>query len=84
MSESCRFRQRERYGACDYVQGLGKALPNKIPTQDQIEHNASRFCCCSHFAVINARPLVLADKTPRAYAKFGPAVESCFKNYCLC
>ena len=45
--------------------------------QDKIEHNASWFCCCSHVEVINVRPLVLADKTPRAYAKFGPAVESC-------
>ena len=31
MSEPCQFRQDEGYGACDDVQGLGKALPNKIP-----------------------------------------------------
>ena len=31
MSEPCRFRQGKGYGACDDAQGLGKALPNKIP-----------------------------------------------------
>ena len=29
MSEPCRFRQGEGYGACDDAQGLGKATPQQ-------------------------------------------------------
>ena len=36
MSEPCRFRQGERYGACDDVQGLGKATPQQDSSQDKI------------------------------------------------
>ena len=66
MSEFSPLGGNERYGACDDVQGLGKATPQQDSRAAKFEHNASWFCCCSHFAVINARPLVLTDKTPRA------------------
>ena len=60
-----------------YKAGFGEGYSPTRFRVAEFEHNASWFCCCSHFVIINYRPLVLADKTPRAYAKFGPAVESC-------
>ncbi len=42
----------------------------------QIGDNESWFCCCSHFAVINDRPLVFADKTPRSSDNMGATNES--------
>ena len=36
MSEPCRFRQGERYGACDDVQGLGKATPQQDSAQGKM------------------------------------------------
>ena len=36
MSSLCRFRQGERYGACDDVQGLGKATPQQDSAQDKM------------------------------------------------
>ena len=70
-------RWKQRYGACDDVQGLGKATPQQDSAQDKIEHNASRFCCCATALDKNNRLGCRTDKTPRAYAKFGPAAESC-------
>ena len=37
MSSLCRFRQGEGYGACDDVQGLGKATPQQDSAQDKFE-----------------------------------------------
>ena len=54
----------------------GRHSPTRFRAR-QNDYNASWFCCYSHFAVINNRPLVLADNTPRAYARFAPAAESC-------
>ena len=36
MSETCRFWQGERYGACDDAQGLGKATPQQDSAQDKM------------------------------------------------
>ncbi len=36
MSELCRFRQGEGYGACDDVQGLGKATPQQDSAYDKM------------------------------------------------
>ncbi len=36
MSELCRFRQGEGYGACDDVQGLGKATPQQDSAQKNL------------------------------------------------
>ena len=36
MSEPCRFRRGEGYGACDDVQGLGKATPQQDSAQDKM------------------------------------------------
>ena len=36
MSETCRFWQGERYGACDDAQGLGKATPQQDSAQPNL------------------------------------------------